>query len=242
MFSPYCSRTMALLKMLLGPVVGKFVKISAEGLENIPRRGPFVLVSNHRSFMDPIVITAVLPRYVAWVADAFLLNAPLIGSLLHRIGVIPISQERRDQLRAFRQSREIFRAGHAVGIFPEGHDSIVTANHTKVGRFHAGFAELALTNAVPVLPLTVLPVEERAHILTIPRYLRQLLRLPADVTAEQISLTYSKVHIEIGKHIDISPYMTAEPIRHRTRNSGVSRLVMHTRLQIGETFRRSMVY
>lgn len=228
----YCMRSMAFLKFLLKPVVDRFVKISVSGIENIPRRGSFVLVSNHRSDLDALVIGSVVPRYVAWIADAFLFRIPFVSLVLRQLGAIPISPGRRLQLCAFRRSQEILRAGHAVGIFPEGHDTIVHGSGRKLGKFHGGFAELAVANQAPVLPVTLMPIEENMRPLNVPVFLKDWLKLPVDVADTCHRLVYSRVHVEIGPRIETS--------RYAQMRGDKTRLISDTRLMIGETFRRAV--
>lgn len=237
MFSPFCMRSMAFARTLLKPLVDRLIKISVSGIENIPRRGPFVLVSNHRSDLDPVIIASVVPRYIAWVADAFLFNIPLVGTVLHQLGAIPISSRRREQLHAFRRSREILGAGQPVGIFPEGHDSIVRGARLKLGRFHSGFAELALQGHVPVLPVTVIPLEENARQIQIPDFVKAWLHLPQDVAATRQRIVYSRVHVEIGRRIETSPY--AGGLCGKARKTGLFELVSRTRIAIGKTLYRA---
>jgi 1-acyl-sn-glycerol-3-phosphate acyltransferase len=238
MFNPFCMRTMAFARTLLKPLVDHLIKISVSGIENIPRRGPFVLVSNHRSDLDPVIIASVVPRYVAWIADAFLFNIPFISNVLRQLGVIPISGQRREQLKAFRRSREILNAGQPVGIFPEGHDSIVHGSGLKLGRFHSGFAELAVKNHTPVLPVTVIPLEEAIQPLEIPSFIKDGLRLPDDVALTQQRVVYSRVHVEIGKRIDTSAYSGG--LCGKAYKADVSGLVSRTRVAIGETLYRAI--
>ena len=232
-------RSMAFARTLLKPLVDHLIQISVSGIENIPRRGPFVLVSNHRSDLDPIIIASVVPRYVAWIADAFLFNIPFVSTVLRQLGAIPISNRRREQLYAFRRSREILRAGQPVGIFPEGHDSIVRGAQLKLGRFHSGFAELAVQGQVPVLPVTVIPLEEDARQIRIPELIKDWLRLPPDVAATRQRIVYSRVHVEIGRRIDTSAY--AGGLCAKARKTGLSALVSRTRLAIGRTLYRAIV-
>jgi 1-acyl-sn-glycerol-3-phosphate acyltransferase len=229
MVSPYCMRSMALAKMVLKPVIDHFVKISSAGLENIPRRGPFVLASNHRSDLDPLIIGSVVPRYVAWIADSFLFKIPFVGNILQQLGTIPISTCRREQLHAFRRSHEILRAGQPIGIFPEGHDTIVRGSERILGKFQGGFAELAIRHGIPVLPVTIVPIEEESHPIQIPWFLKDWLQLPEDVAQTRQRLIYRRVHVEIGRRIDTTGYSRGT----------ATRLVANTRITIGETFRRA---
>lgn len=231
------AHSMALVKMVLKPFVDHFVKISSAGLENIPRRGPFVLVSNHRSDLDPLIIGSVVPRYVAWIADSFLFNIPFVSQLLKQLGAIPISAQRREQLRAFRRSNEILRAGQPVGIFPEGHNSIVRGAGRALGKFQGGFAELAVTHGTPVLPVTVVPIEEEIRPLKIPRFLTEWLKLPADVAATRQRLVYHRVHVQIGRRIDTARYSGG--LCGKAAKGDLARLVSDTRIAIGETFRQA---
>lgn len=238
MFSPFCMRSMAFARTLLKPLVDRLIKISVSGIENIPRRGPFVLVSNHRSDLDPVIIASVVPRYVAWVADAFLFNIPFVSTALRQLGVIPISHRQGEQLHAFRRSREILRAGQPVGIFPEGHDTIVRGSQLRLGRFHSGFAELAVQGKVPVLPVTVIPLEEDARQIQIPAFIKDWLRLPPDVATTRQRIVYSRVHVEIGRRIETSAY--GKGLCGKARKTGVSELVSRTRIAIGETLYRAI--
>lgn len=225
----YCMRSMALVKFLIRPVIDRLMKISVSGIENIPRRGAFVLVSNHRSDLDALVIGSVVPRYVAWIADAFLFSIPLVNLILRQLGAIPISPGRREQLCAFRRSREILRAGHAVGIFPEGHDTIVHGSGPKLGKFHGGFAELAVANRTPVLPVTLIPVEEVIQPFNVPDFLKDWLKLPGDVAGTCQRLVYRRVHVEIGRRIEVADYADLRTDK--------ARLISDTRMMIGETYR-----
>lgn len=237
MFSPYCMKSMAFARMLLKPVVERYVNISSSGIENIPRSGPFVLVSNHRSDLDPLIIGSVVPRYVAWIADAFLFNIPFVSAFLRQLGVIPISKQRGEQLGAFRRSREVLRAGQPVGIFPEGHDTIV-GGARRLGRFHRGFAELAALSHTPVLPVTVIPLEEEVRPLRVPDFLRAWLKLPEDVAQIRNRLQYRRVHVEIGRRIDTTAY--AGGLCGKAPRADLSRLVSDTRVAIGDTYRRAL--
>jgi len=234
MFSPYCVRSMALIRLVIKPIFERFVKITSAGLGNLPQSGPFVLVSNHRSDLDPLVIGSVVPRYVAWVADAFLFNIPVMSGILRHLGAIPISARRQEQLRAFRRSREVLRAGHPVGIFPEGHDTIVRGGDRALGSFHAGFAELAVANRAPVLPVTVIPVEEELRPLAIPAVLKNWLHLPEDVAQAHDRLVYRRVHVEIGRRIDTSAYYGG--VCGKAARADITDLIIQTRLAIGESF------
>jgi 1-acyl-sn-glycerol-3-phosphate acyltransferase len=238
MFSPYCVRTMAMIRLIVKPFVEHFIKITSTGLGNLPSYGPFVLVSNHRSDLDPLVIGSVIPRYVAWIADAFLFNIPVVNNLLRNLGAIPISTRRQEQLRAFRRSREVLRAGHPVGIFPEGHDTIVRGGARALGSFHAGFAELAAANRAPVLPVTVIPIEEEVRPLAIPTALKNWLRLPEDVARAHDRLVYRRVHVEIGQPIDTCAYSGG--LCGKAAKTDVSHLVARTRLAIGKSFSHPM--
>lgn len=238
MFSPLCMHSMALIKMLVKPILEHFVQISVTGIEHIPRRGPFVLVSNHRSDLDPLVIGSVVPRYVAWIADSFLFNIPIIGMVLRRLGTIPISVCRHEQLKAFRSSRQVLRAGQPVGIFPEGHESIVRGSRRRLGKFHYGFAELASVNKAPIIPVTVIPVEEEIRPLSIPDFVKDWLELPPDVASTHQRLVYRQVHVEIGQRIDTRPH--ASGVFGAVHKGHLANLVSQTRIAIGNSLRRGI--
>ncbi|MFZ5632694.1 MAG: lysophospholipid acyltransferase family protein [Bacillota bacterium] len=128
-------------------------RMEIQGLENIPMQGAFVLVSNHRSYWDPVIIGCALPRtrQIFFMAKAELFDIPPLGLIIKNLGSFPIRRGGADRT-AIRTALDHLAAGRIVGIFPEG-------TRNKSAGFlepHLGAAMLATRAGVPVLPAAVI--------------------------------------------------------------------------------------
>jgi 1-acyl-sn-glycerol-3-phosphate acyltransferase len=115
-----------------------------------PRR-PYVVVSNHESFTD-ILLLSHLPWEMKWLSKAEIMRIPFLGWCMHLAGDIPIWRGKVDSARdAMARSLEVLKRRVSVLIFPEGTRS--TGN--EMLPFKDGAFKLAITAGVPVLPLVV---------------------------------------------------------------------------------------
>lgn len=140
--------------MLCRAVLVILRRMDIRGLENIPKQGGLVLVSNHISYWDPVIIGCAVPRLrqVFFMAKAELFKVPLLGYLIRKLGAFPISRGGFDR-SAIRTALGHLTDGEIVGIFPEG-----TRNKTREEMLepHLGAAMLATRAGVPVLPVAVI--------------------------------------------------------------------------------------
>jgi|JI10StandDraft_1071094.scaffolds.fasta_scaffold03959_17 1-acyl-sn-glycerol-3-phosphate acyltransferase len=237
MFSISQIQNCSQLKTLLKPVVDFAINISVSGQENIPISKPFVLVSNHRSAIDPLIISSVMQRYVAWIADSFLFNVPLLRDVLEAIGTIPASTRSPKNRSAFHQSGEALHFSQAVGIFPEGHKSIVSGLEHALGHFNPGFAEIALHYGASILPVTIISQKEFVQPISIPKLFCEWFNLPNDVAAMRSPVIYRDVHVRIDPLISVPSLLpsgaTGQPSQHRFKTA-VGRLVEETHARISE--------
>ncbi|MGH8231005.1 MAG: lysophospholipid acyltransferase family protein, partial [Steroidobacteraceae bacterium] len=126
------------------------MRVEAHGLERLPR--PCIVVANHCSYLDGVVLCAQLPCWFSFVIKREMAAVPVAGTLLRRIGAEFVA--RADRLRGARDARRLLRqaaTGRALVFFPEGTFS------TEVGllHFHVGaFAAAARAN-VPVVPIAI---------------------------------------------------------------------------------------
>lgn len=95
--------------------------MSVTGLDCVPAEGPLLVVPNHDSQWDPVVVGIALRkrRRLRFLARASLWKIPGLGSLLYAMGQIPIEREAADS-RALDRAVEALRAGNAICVFPEG--------------------------------------------------------------------------------------------------------------------------
>lgn len=132
-----------------------FTHRQVKGRENIPRRGPLIVVANHVTAADPPVIAASLNRKVAFMAKAELFRSRFRGFFLRRMGSFPVRQGRLD-LSALRMADRLLAQGHALAIFPEGRSSY----NGKLQPPLPGSALIAARNGVPILPVAITGTEK----------------------------------------------------------------------------------
>jgi 1-acyl-sn-glycerol-3-phosphate acyltransferase len=129
-----------------------FNRMEVRGAENLPETGPVVLVSNHISNWDPMVVGSSVHRKVHFIAKEELFKAPLIGLLIKAWGAMPVKRGRGDR-EAISKSLEVLREQKVLGIFIEG-----TRNKTNPDRMQKpqpGAAMLAIKSGAPVVPMVV---------------------------------------------------------------------------------------
>lgn len=141
------SRLAAKLALRLGGL-----KLSAEGLENLPARGPVILVCNHASYADVPALLALLPLDFVFVAKREVFSWPFIGTLA-RGGRHP-AVERWQPLKSVADARSVAAAldrGDSLLFFPEGTFTAAAG----LRPFRLGAFELAAERRVPVIPLAL---------------------------------------------------------------------------------------
>lgn len=125
-----------------------------EGIEHVPRSGPFLLVANHCSQLDPPLLGWAtgyqIDRIVHFMAKEEMRHWPIIGWLADRSGVFFVRRGEGDRA-AQRLALELLAAGKPVGVFPEG-------TRSRDGRMRAakpGAALLAMRAGVPIIPVGI---------------------------------------------------------------------------------------
>ena len=123
----------------------------------IPRRDAVLLVSNHRSFMDPVVLTVAIDRPIRFACHHYMGQVPLLREAVKGLGCFPLEDPQQRQQHFFKQATELLMAREVVGVFPEGARPMVEFTQpNNMGKFYKGFAHLALRSRVP--ELAILPV------------------------------------------------------------------------------------
>lgn len=120
------------------------------GAQNLPPSGGVIVIANHISYWDPVVVGCTFNRQIYFMAKAELFKIPLLGPVITKLGAFPIHRDGPDP-SAIRHSLQLLKAGKVLGIFPEG-----TRSHTEeLLNPHLGAAMLALKVGVPILPVAV---------------------------------------------------------------------------------------
>ena len=124
------------------------IELRLEGA--VPARGPLLLVANHISWLDILVMHAA--RHCRFVAKADVKRWPLIGTLATGGGTLYIEREsRRDAMRVVHRMAESLRAGDVLAVFPEG----TTSDGRTVLPFHANMLQAAISADAPALPVAL---------------------------------------------------------------------------------------
>jgi 1-acyl-sn-glycerol-3-phosphate acyltransferase len=121
---------------------------SVEGLENIPEKGPGLLLMNHIGWVDPLVLIHVVPRNIVPIGKIEVFDYPVIGIIPPLWGVIPVEREGVD-LRAIRSSLEVLRKGEIILVAPEG------TRNPQLLRAKEGFTYLANKSGAPIIPVAI---------------------------------------------------------------------------------------
>jgi 1-acyl-sn-glycerol-3-phosphate acyltransferase len=129
-------------------------RFRVRGDEHIPVTGPAILVCNHVSFVDAVLLMAASPRPIRFIMDHRIFAIPVLGWLFKLARAIPIAPQREHPQiyeRAFEQARQVLADGDLLGIFPEG----AITRDGQLGEFKGGIMKVLETHPVPVVPLAL---------------------------------------------------------------------------------------
>ncbi|MFD1211472.1 lysophospholipid acyltransferase family protein [Arthrobacter sp. GCM10027362] len=133
-----------------------------EGLENFPKEGPVIVAPNHQSFLDSIIVQALMPRRVAFFAKAEYFTGKGVKGMFSRwffssVGSIPVERgEQAASVAALQTALEILERNEAFGIYPEG----TRSRDGRLYRGRTGVGWLALTTGAPVLPVGLIGTDK----------------------------------------------------------------------------------
>jgi 1-acyl-sn-glycerol-3-phosphate acyltransferase len=138
---------------VLDPLARALYRHEVVGAERIPERGPCIVVANHESVIDPLVLGVAAPRPLRFMAKAELWEIPLLGSLVESLGGFPVRRSTGDRETTAIAIR-LLAAGEALAIFPQG--TCMPFRRRPLGR---GAAKLALVTGAPLVPVCLLRTE-----------------------------------------------------------------------------------
>jgi 1-acyl-sn-glycerol-3-phosphate acyltransferase len=143
-----------LMRFLAWLLVRAFYRVHEEGLDNIPAEGPCILVCNHVSYVDAVVIAGSVRRPVRFVMDHRIFRIPVLSFIFRTMRTIPIASAKEDAAmkdRAFTEAAKALAAGEIVGIFPEGK----LTETGDMNPFRPGVQQIVETTPVPVVPMAL---------------------------------------------------------------------------------------
>lgn len=131
------------------------ISVEVTNKEKLPKDGQYLLVSNHRSIVDPLIIELAMKDTKIngfWIAKKELYNSFFFGTFTRNAGTILLDRDASNMSSFFKDTKKIVKEGHSIYIFPEG-----TRNkeNTPLSSFKEGSRIIALKNRLPILPLYI---------------------------------------------------------------------------------------
>jgi 1-acyl-sn-glycerol-3-phosphate acyltransferase len=136
-------------------VVARIVyRFKVRGDEHIPTEGAAILVCNHVSFIDPVLLMAASPRPIRFIMDHEIFRIPMLGWFFRLAKGIPIAPQKVDAQtyeQAFARARQVLDEGDLLCIFPEG----AISRDGELAEFKGGVMRLLAASPVPVVPIAL---------------------------------------------------------------------------------------
>jgi len=143
-----------LMRFLSWVLVRALYRLRARGIDHIPDDGPALVVCNHVSYMDALILAASIPRPVRFVMYYRIFNIPVMRWIFRTARAIPIAGAREDPAlmqRAFDEIDAALADGQVVGIFPEG----ALTRDGDIAVFKSGVEKILERRSVPVIPMAL---------------------------------------------------------------------------------------
>jgi 1-acyl-sn-glycerol-3-phosphate acyltransferase len=183
------------VKAILTPLLRLGFRVRCEGLDVVPGRGPVILASNHRSFIDSLFLPSMVRRRVTFVAKAEYFESWKTAWFFRAVGMIPLKREGGTASeRALAAAREVLQGGGVLGIYPEG----TRSPDGRLYRGRTGVGWLALASGLPVIPVGMVGTD---------RVLPPGHSIP----------TLHRVEIRVGKPLTFESYQDARPAARARR-------------------------
>ena len=168
-----------------------WIKRDWRGISNLPKTGPVLIVSNHVSYADALVMAHYLyanGRAPRFLGKESLFRAPVIGKIITAAGQVPVHRESDGASDAIENSSALLNLGHCVVVYPEG--TLTRDENLWPMVAKTGAARIAVSTKVPVIPIAQWGDQK-----FVPRY------------SKKISIfKRHKVSIVAGKPLDLSPW------------------------------------
>ena len=143
-----------LMRFLVWGLIHSVYRLRKSGLERIPEEGPAIVVCNHVSYVDAMVINAAVRRPIRWVMDHHIFRIPVLSFFFRTARAIPIAPAKENPLlleQAYERIAAELAAGELVGIFPEGK----LTSDGEMNEFRGGVMRILERKPVPVVPMAL---------------------------------------------------------------------------------------
>ena len=143
-----------LMRFICWLLIHTVYRLEKRGLDNIPEEGPAVVVANHVSFVDALVILAASPRPIRFVMDHNIFKVPVLSFVFRTGKAIPIASAKENEAllnAAYDEIAKALEQGQLVGIFPEGR----ITDTGELYPFKGGVKRIIDRTPVPVVPIAL---------------------------------------------------------------------------------------
>ena len=143
-----------LLRFVLWILIHTIYRVRTTGMEAVPEKGPALLICNHVSYIDALVVGTATPRPPRFIMDHRIFKVPVLKWLFIIGKAIPIAQSKEDpemKERAFEAAAQALREGDLVMVFPEG----MLTRDGEFRPFRNGVLEILQREPVPVIPMAL---------------------------------------------------------------------------------------
>jgi 1-acyl-sn-glycerol-3-phosphate acyltransferase len=143
-----------LLRFMAWLLINFIYRLEKHGTQNIPERGPALLICNHVGYADAIVISAACPRPIRFIMESSIFKIPVLSAVFRGMKAIPVAPAKQEPTvyeRAFEIVARELRQGNLVCIFPEGR----LTSDGEIAEFRAGMMRILKETPVPVIPMAL---------------------------------------------------------------------------------------
>lgn len=142
--------TWRILQMLAAILVRVMFDLKVRNRHVLPKTGGVLVVSNHQSYLDPVLLAVLMHRPFAYLADAYLFKIKPFAWLIRKLNAFPVKQGSGD-VGAMKQTIKLLQEGWVLNIFPEGHRT----HHGRLLPVQPGVALVVRRAKVPVVPAII---------------------------------------------------------------------------------------
>jgi hypothetical protein len=143
-----------LMRFLVWMLIHTIYRVRVTGMDRIPDEGPVVIVCNHVSFVDPLILGGMIRRPVRFVMHYGIYRIPLLNFIFRTGKAIPIAGRTEDPgilEEAYRRMHGVLAAGDVLGVFPEGR----ITEDGEIHEFRPGVEKIVLEQPVTVIPVAL---------------------------------------------------------------------------------------
>ncbi len=137
-------------KVVCNVVCKLWFKLEYYGMENLPKDRGYILVGNHQSYWDPVMMGLKLDTTLTFMANEKLFHKPVLAPVIRGLGAFPVNLKKPD-MTAIRTAKKVVKDGKVLALFPEG-----TRSHDgKLLKFKGGVIYIASVTGEDVVPVCI---------------------------------------------------------------------------------------